>query len=173
MWSRLGGSSESWYGACHTSISLSSTRIGSFQLLSLSEADMEQSFSWPKVDMWCGPEITLCFSLPLLGCCCSISYSHNTRHICYCASKPHSPAVISEMDGHLHLPHSFPLSSNSDGIALISPPLHSDNVQFAELQVIIDPAPSVYKRKVEPSVENVLVSSDVVKWVEDYLDKTD
>lgn len=34
---------------CHTSISLSSTRIGSFPTaVLLSEADMEQSFSWPK-----------------------------------------------------------------------------------------------------------------------------
>ena len=53
------------------------------------------------------------------------------------------------MDGHLHLPHFFPLSSNSDGIeALISPPLHSDNVQFAELQVIMNPALQSPKRKV-------------------------
>lgn len=53
------------------------------------------------------------------------------------------------MDGHLHCPTFFPLSSNSDGIeALISAPLHSDNVQFAELQVIMNPALQSTKRKV-------------------------
>lgn len=99
-----------------------STRIGSFPTaVLLSEADMEQSFS-AKVDTWCGPEITLCFSLPLLllqhKLPVLIQGIFVTAHLGHTLQQP-------IRDGWTSPPAPlFPLSSNSDGIgSFISPHL--------------------------------------------------
>lgn len=166
MWSRLGEAFflESWYGACH-SISSLPPGIGSFPtaVLLWSWHGAELQLAQSGHVMW--TRTTLCFSLPLLGCCCKYKLPVLIQGIFVTAHLSHTLQQSYQrwMD-IFHLPHSFPPFPQTLMDSSISPPLHSDNVQFAELQVIMNPAPQSTKGRLEASVENVLVSSDVVKW---------